>query len=833
MVLREETYTVLAYQVPLTISFPITLIVPTFWGCKGKNILIDSKRLSAFFLQNIVLVTRKLVFVKKSKSLNRKIYLCSPNKNTVTNLLEQLNPPQQDAVKTIQGPVMVIAGAGSGKTRALTYRIAYMLQQGIDSFSILALTFTNKAAREMKERVISLVGDREGRNVWMGTFHSVFAKILRVEGHHLGYPSNFTIYDTDDTKQLMRNILKEMNLDVKMYPPSFVLHRISNAKSNLFSAEDYLNNGEIRAADHQAGKPLIGEIFKTYSARLKRANAMDFDDLLFNTNVLLRDFPEVLYKYQHRFKYILVDEYQDTNHAQYLIVKRIAALHENICVVGDDAQSIYAFRGANIQNILSFKSDYPDHKLIRLEQNYRSTQTIVEAANHVIANNKDQIKKKVWTDKEKGEPISLLRATSDNEEGVLVANAIFGHKMAKQLKNKDFVILYRTNAQSRSIEEALRKQSIPYKIYGGLSFYSRKEVKDLLSYFRLVINPQDEEALLRIVNYPARGIGKTTMERVVVAANEQNISIWELINSPQRMPNDVHRGALNKLGEFATMIRSFQAMHDKHINSSIGLVTALKEDDSPEGISRIENIEELLNAIMEFSDQQVDEATGEQTVMRLADFMQDVALLTDADKKEDDDGDYVTMMTIHAAKGLEFPYVFVVGIEENLFPSIQSLGTRAELEEERRLFYVAITRAEQKLTLSYAESRYRWGNLTMCEPSRFLEEIDESLLDKPKKAGYRSGKMEPKSSGSVPQNFKRIEQRSSQPSAAATSGEPFEHSDPDLLQNGMQVLHQKFGKGKIVSLEGAGANKKATVQFAAYGQKQLLLKFAKLKIINE
>jgi DNA helicase-2/ATP-dependent DNA helicase PcrA len=569
---------------------------------------------------------------------------------------------------------------------------------------------------------------------------------------------------------------------------------------------------------------------------------MDFDDLLFNTNVLLRDFPEVLYKYQHRFKYILVDEYQDTNHAQYLIVKRIAALNENICVVGDDAQSIYAFRGANIQNILNFKNDYPDHTLIRLEQNYRSTKIIVDAANHVIENNKDQIKKKVWTDKEQGELISLLRATSDNEEGVLVANAIFEHKMSKQLKNKDFAILYRTNAQSRSIEEALRKQGIPYRIFGGLSFYARKEVKDLLSYFRLVINPLDEEALLRIINYPARGIGKTTIERLIVAANEQEISVWNLINEPSLIPNDINRGAQNKLHDFVNMIRSFQALHEtktafelaKHINSSVGIVAALKEDDSPEGISRIENIEELLNAIMEFSDKQVDEATGEQMGVKLADFMQDIALLTDADKKDPEDDDYVSMMTIHSAKGLEFPYVYVVGIEENLFPSIQSLGTRAELEEERRLFYVAITRAKTKLTLSYAESRYRWGNLSLCEPSRFLEEINEQLIDKPRKAGIRrKATTEDFSKIAEGSKLKSMQQATqhNQSTVAVSSGGDFEASDLEALQNGMEVTHQKFGKGKIISIEGTGANRKATVQFAAYGQKQLLLKFARLKIV--
>lgn len=736
---------------------------------------------------------------------------------------------------------MVIAGAGSGKTRALTFRIAYMLQQGIDAFSIMALTFTNKAANEMKERVTRLIGQTEGRNVWMGTFHSVFARILRMESAYLGYPSSFVIYDTDDSKNVIKAVLKDLNLDPKSYPVSHVLHRISNAKSNLINDDEYINNPEIRDADFKANKPLIGEIYKGYNARLKRANAMDFDDILYYTNVLFRDFPEVLYKYQHRFKYILVDEYQDTNYAQYLIVKRIAALHENLCVVGDDAQSIYAFRGASIQNILNFKNDYPEHLLVRLEQNYRSTKNIVEAANQVIKNNKDQIKKTVWTDKETGDPISLLRATSDNEEGVLVANSIFGYRMSKQLNNKDFAILYRTNAQSRSLEEALRKQGIPYRIYGGTSFYSRKEVKDLLAYFRLVVNPQDEEALLRVINYPIRGIGKTTIERLIVAANEQNISIWDLINEPQNIPLEINRGAISKIVDFVVMIRSFQSLHEKknafelasHINKSVGIIKALKEEDSPESVSRIENIEELLNAIMEFSDKQFDETTGEQNNVRLADFMQDIALLTDQDKKTEND-DVVVLMTIHAAKGLEFPYVYVVGLEENLFPSIMSINTRAELEEERRLFYVAITRAETKLTLSYAESRYRYGNITLCEPSRFLDEISDSLFEQTKKASFKgtsSQSMQSFSTTTTPKpNFKPLRQVVSKPITSTDS--EFQPSDPEAIMPGMTVLHQKFGKGEVLSVEGIGANKKASVLFLASGQKQLILKFAKLKIIE-
>lgn len=770
-------------------------------------------------------------------------YFCDSKYNSVTDLLTQLNDPQKDAVVHTQGPVMIIAGAGAGKTRALTYRIAYLLQEGADPYSILALTFTNKAAREMKERIMGLIGDSEGRNVWMGTFHSVFARILRVEGHHLGYPQNFTIYDTEDTKRLIRSILSELNLDPKVYNPSYILHRISNAKSNLFSASDYLNNPEVQTADAAAGKPLTGEIFKTYNARLKRADAMDFDDLLFNTNLLFRDFPEVLHKYQHRFRFILVDEYQDTNHAQYLIIKRMAALHENITVVGDDAQSIYAFRGANIQNILNFKHDYPDHQLYRLEQNYRSTQTIVNAANGVIAKNKDQIKKTVWTENEEGMPISLLRATSDNEEGTLVANSIFGFKMAKQLPNSHFAILYRTNAQSRSMEEALRRQGIPYRIYGGLSFYSRKEVKDLLSYFRLVINPNDEEALLRVINYPVRGIGKTTIEKLQVLSNEHQCSIMKLISNPDQRLNELNRGTIGKLADFSTMIRSFVAQLDKrnafelaqHITNSVGIVGALKEEDNIESVNRIENIEELLNAIMEYAEREPEAGElGEEGVPQrsLGHFMQEVALLTDADKKDDiEHTDYVSLMTIHAAKGLEFPYVYIVGLEENLFPSIQSLGTRAELEEERRLFYVALTRAQEKVTISYAESRYRWGNLTLSEPSRFIEDIDSKFVESPKRnqADYKQ-----KQSSMFPGKHHTTER----PSASAvtehtSSDEPFEPSEIDALQNGMVVEHQKFGKGKIIQMEGTGANRKATVFFAGIGQKQLLLKFAKLKICEE
>ena len=770
------------------------------------------------------------------------------------DLLNELNEPQREAVTTIEGPVMVIAGAGSGKTRALTYRVAYMIQEGIDPFSIMALTFTNKAAREMKERITQLVNASDARNVWMGTFHSIFARILRIEAEKIGFTQNFSIYDTDDSKALITQILKDLQLDTKMYQPKAVLSRISSAKSSLYSPEDYAKDPEIQETDRKSNKPLMAQLFKLYNDRLHRANAMDFDDILYYTNVLLRDNPDVLYKYQNHFKYILVDEYQDTNFAQYLIVRRLAALFENICVVGDDAQSIYAFRGANIQNILNFKNDYPDYKLIRLEQNYRSTQNIVNASNSVIAHNKDQIKKKVWSDKEVGERIGLIRANSDTEEGTLVANSIFGYKMTRQLANKDFAILYRTNAQSRSMEEALRKQNIPYKIYGGLSFYDRKEIKDLLAYFRVVINPEDEQALLRIINYPARGIGKTTIDRLIVCADEHNASIWRCIAN-NVFPADFNMGTINKIRDFAVMIKSFQSLQEKmnafelakHITNSIGLIKVLKEDDSPEGVSRVENVEELLNAIMEFSDKQVDETTGEAARVDLVQFMEDVALLTDSEmKKEEENPDYVSLMTIHSAKGLEFPYVYVVGMEENLFPGVMSLSTREELEEERRLFYVAVTRAMTKLTLSCAEQRYRYGNLTLSEPSRFIEEIDPALIERPQKAafhgtsslgsGSRFGRTftEPERHG-----FKKIETSAATPTPSPITHNPsptsnpqdFEPSNPDLLQEGMRVMHLKFGMGTVISIDGAGANKKATVKFDSSDTKQLMLKFAKLKIV--
>ncbi len=769
-------------------------------------------------------------------------YFCLLISDSMIEFLKDLNQEQYDAVVAADGPAMVIAGAGSGKTRVLTYRIAYLLANDIDPFNILALTFTNKAAREMKERVMNLVGDSQGRNVWMGTFHSIFARILRIDGDKLGYSSNYTIYDSDDSKRLIRQIIKEKDLDNKIYTASFVAHRISMAKSNLINATDYAANPDIISADDSSKKPLIKEIYAAYEVRLRRSNAMDFDDLLFNTYILFRDFPASLYKYQQKFKYVLVDEYQDTNHAQYLILNKLAALSENICVVGDDAQSIYAFRGAHIGNILNFKNDYPDYKLFKLEQNYRSTKNIVAAANKVITFNRDQIKKTVWTENEEGLQIGMIRATSDNEEGSLVANAIFETKMNNQLPNQDFAILYRTNSQSRSMEEALRKLNIPYRIFSGLSFYSRKEIKDLLSYIRLTINHNDEDALQRSINQPARGIGKTTMEKLVIAADAYKTTLWEVVNRPARFNVKINSGTAAKLGAFATMIKSFAVEVKRKdafevaqlIANSSGLLRLYREEETPEGISRVENIEELLNAIKEFVEKGAEKNEGDLAHQgTLDEFMQDVALLTDADK-DDGDHDKVALMTVHAAKGLEFPHVFIVGLEENLFPSIQSISTRADLEEERRLFYVALTRAMQKVTLSHAESRYRWGQFTITEPSRFLEEIDEELIDKPKKAKvHPQHNFRGSQRSSTPKGMKKIGERSTSKTPSTQSTEAnFESSDPGAFQTGMQVVHPKFGKGKVIAIEGQGPNKKATVFFNAIGKKNLLLRFAKLKIVT-
>ncbi|MCX6273088.1 MAG: UvrD-helicase domain-containing protein [Bacteroidetes bacterium] len=750
------------------------------------------------------------------------------------DIFKDLNEEQKKAVECTDGPVMVIAGAGSGKTRVLTYRVAHLVQKGVEPFQILALTFTNRAANEMKERIISLVENQDAKNVWMGTFHSVFARLLRVDGHLLGFPSTFTIYDNDDSKSLLKTIIKELGLDIKIYNSSYVLHRISMAKSNLITAPEYLEDSELQTYDRHSQKPQIGQIYSIYQNRLFKASAMDFDDLLFFTNVLLRDFPDVLLKYQNRFRYILVDEYQDTNYSQYIIVKRLAARFENLCVVGDDAQSIYGFRGANIQNIFNFKKDYPDFQLFKLEQNYRSTKTIVSAANTVIQNNKEQIFKEIWTDNEEGSLISLLKAASDTEEGILVAHSIFENKMNKQLENSAFAILYRTNAQSRSFEESLRKLNIPYRIYGGLSFYRRKEIKDLISYFRMVVNPSDREALLRIINYPARGIGDTTMEKIEVAAGQQDQSLWEVMNQLHQNSLGINSGILHRIDDFITKINSFRVQLKnrnafelaEHIVFSTGILKDLQEDQTPEGISRAENIQELLNAIRDFVDspRPANEETGElsedQSPRSLDEFLGEVSLLTDLEPEEEKkDKNKVTLMTVHSAKGLEFPYVYVVGLEENLFPSYLSMNSRAELEEERRLFYVAITRARQKLTLAYAMNRYKWGNLTMSQPSRFVDEIDQVCFDLPKKVKMNPGpakKLTPMDSPEKPRPI-------------IDTGD---YLDISSIQIGTMVEHQRFGKGKVLAVEGAGPNKKATVHFSEAGNKQLLLRFAKLRIIE-
>lgn len=752
--------------------------------------------------------------------------------------LQGLNPSQRAAVECVNGPVMIIAGAGSGKTRVITYRVAHLIRKGVDAFNILVLTFTNKAAREMRERITAVVGV-EAKNIWMGTFHSVFAKLLRVEADKIGYPSNFTIYDTDDSKSLLRAILKEMNLDDKLYSANFVYNRISAAKNNLISWQEYQQNDQIQADDFSGGRGQLGKIYETYAVRCFRAGAMDFDDLLFKTNELLKTHPETLYKYQNKFKYLMVDEYQDTNYSQYLIVKRLAAINENICVVGDDAQSIYAFRGANIQNILNFEKDYPDLHVFKLEQNYRSTQNIVNVANSIIANNKDQLKKNVYSEKEHGDKIKVMRAFSDNEEGKMVAEGILQEHANKGIRWNDFAILYRTNAQSRAMEEALRKLNIPYKIYGGLSFYQRKEIKDLIAYFRLTYNPHDEAALKRVINYPKRGIGDTTVDRLIVSANQHQISLWEAATDPAKY---LDGRTANTVSSFITMIQSFQVITQTmsayeaalHIAQHSGLLKDLYEDKSIEGLNRHENIQELLNGIKEFSEREDIEEKG------LDVFLQDIALLTNDDNDKNKDADTVSLMTIHSSKGLEFPHVFVVGLEENLFPSQLSLNSRSDLEEERRLFYVGVTRTEHKLTLSYATSRFKFGTLINCEPSRFLDEIDAKFLELDYSAKPASANPffdDETSSNRNKDTFSKPKAASAPKTTSVlakahipTAG--FAPSDMNKLQAGMEVEHERFGFGKVINLEGNKPDIKATIFFKELGQKQLLLKFAKLRIVE-
>lgn len=746
--------------------------------------------------------------------------------------LDSLNPPQREAVLQTEGPVMIIAGAGSGKTRVLTYRIAHLLEKGVDAHNIMSLTFTNKAAAEMRHRIETLIGP-DARSLWMGTFHSIFSKILRIEAERIGYPNNFTIYDTDDAKSLIRSILKEMQLDDKVYKVGQVLSRISGAKNRLISPAAYARDPYIKEDDAISNKPKMAEIYTEYNRRLFKAGAMDFDDLLFNTNVLFRDCPDVLNKYQQKFHYVMVDEYQDTNMCQYLITKLLASVRENICVVGDDAQSIYAFRGADIQNILNFEKDYPDLKVIKLEQNYRSTGTIVQAANSVIAKNQKQLKKKVWTGNEEGNLIEVLGATSDTEEARMVANTIFEEKMRENWANKDFAILYRTNAQSRSLEEALRRLNIKYRLIGGLSFYQRKEIKDLLAYLRYILNPNDEESLKRIINYPKRGIGDTTLGKIFVLANEQGAELWDVLQYAAAQPG-TKSGALDG---FVTIIKTFQAMATQRdayqlaslVAKETGLLRELYEDKTPEGVSRYENIMELLNAIKEFVD------NPEREDKTLGTFLQEVSLITDADEKSKKDEDAVTLMTIHMAKGLEFKSVFIVGLEETLFPSMM-VSSREDLEEERRLFYVAITRAEKRLRFSYALQRYKFGQITAMEPSRFIKEVDPTFM--------KMSKMAPKPEARDTAPPKRFMDQFGKPGSPSpnpakkiitsthTPSANFVPSSVEELFVGARVEHSKFGFGTIKSMDVAGPEKRATVTFETQGEKVLLLSFAKLMLVN-
>ncbi len=750
--------------------------------------------------------------------------------------------------------MIVIAGAGSGKTRVLTYRIAYLMSEGVDPFNILALTFTNKAAREMKKRIAQIVGASEAKNLWMGTFHSIFAKILRFEADKLGYPSNFTIYDTQDSQSVIRSIIKEMQLDKDIYKYKQVYSRISSYKNSLITVKAYFSNPELQEADAMAKQPRLGDIYHAYVDKCFKAGAMDFDDLLLKTNELLNRFPDVLAKYQDRFRYILVDEYQDTNHSQYLIVKALSDRFQNICVVGDDAQSIYAFRGANINNILNFQKDYDDVKVYRLEQNYRSTKNIVNAANSIIEKNKQRLEKVVWTANDEGNKIRVNRTMTDGDEGRFVAGSIFENAMGQQLKYDSFAVLYRTNAQSRAIEDALRKKDIPYRIYGGLSFYQRKEIKDVLAYLRLILNPKDEEALKRVINYPARGIGQTTVDRLIVAANHYNRSMFEVMKNVDKIDLKINKGTQGKLQNFVTMIESFQVLNQnydafqisEHVTKKTGLVQELKKDGTPEGIARIENIEELLNGIRDFVEVQKEIA---DTTGSLAEFLEDVALATDLDMDKGDDN-RVALMTVHLAKGLEFPYVYIVGLEEDLFPSAMSMNTRAELEEERRLFYVALTRAEKQAYLTYTQSRYRWGKLIDAEPSRFIEEIEEEFMEyltpvtenrfKPLIDTDIFGEVDKSKlrlrkpvSGSPPKGPTEAQLRKLRrlKPVSSSSDKNYDAAESNLSE-GTLVEHVRFGKGKIMKIEGVGADTKAEILFENGGLKKLLLRFAKLNVLD-
>ncbi len=759
-----------------------------------------------------------------------------------SNYLNELNESQKQAVINSEGPSLVIAGAGAGKTRVLTYRIVHLLDKGVPAGKILALTFTNKAAKEMKERITRIVSPEVARYLWMGTFHSIFAKILRMEGDKLGYKSNFTIYDSSDSKSLIRSIIKELNLDDNIYKPGAIASRISSSKNNLVTANMYAADSSLQEYDRASRMPLLADIYRTYAARCFKANAMDFDDLLLNTNILFRDFPAVLASYQSRFNYVLVDEYQDTNYSQYLIVKKLAATHHNICVVGDDAQSIYSFRGARIENILEFKNDYTDYQLYKLEQNYRSTQIIVNAANTIIANNETQIQKNVVSMNEQGEKIQVFQAVTDSEEGFNVASDIFEKKFSQQLNWSDFAILYRTNAQSRIFEETLRRKNIPYKIYGGLSFYERKEIKDVLSYFRMVINPEDEEALKRSINYPKRGIGDTSIQKIFELSASLNITAWSILGDAGKYPDHFNQGTAKKLKLYADVINNLRLNSDstdaftkaREIAMGSGIMRELKEGKSPEEVSRYENLEELLNAIKVFTESA--ETNGEPATLEA--YMANVALLTDQDTENDEDRNKITLMTMHSAKGLEFKHVYIVGMEDTLFPSPMSSGSARELEEERRLFYVAVTRAEKQATLSYALNRYKWGNLERCSPSRFLKEIDQKYLQYPQTGGKPFNSNNQKSDKPIiireePKSYLREDKlkKISKAVPSAASGEVFAASDASLFSEGDSVQHERFGNGVIISIEGQPPNTTATVEFEKEGSKKLLLRFAKLKKI--
>jgi DNA helicase-2/ATP-dependent DNA helicase PcrA len=772
--------------------------------------------------------------------------------------LKELNSAQYEAVVNTEGPALVIAGAGSGKTRVLTYRVAYLISKGVNPGQIICLTFTNKAAREMSERIAVVVGEERAKHVWMGTFHSIFAKILRIESEFLGYPSSYTIYDTLDSKSLIKSIIKEMNLDDQRYKPGEVLGRISWAKNNLVTPQAYKAHPQITSNDQITRRPQLGEIYQTYCMRCKKSGAMDFDDLLLNTNILFRDFPQILAKYQDRFRYMLVDEYQDTNHSQYLIVNKLAAHHHNVCVVGDDAQSIYSFRGARIENILNFRKDYADHQLFKLEQNYRSTRTIVDAANSLIAKNSGQIKKNVWSDNEAGQKIKVVRCVTDIEEGFFVSNNILDCSLSEQQLYSDFAILYRTNAQSRIFEEALRKRNIPYRVYGGVSFYQRKEIKDMLAYLRMAVNQQDDEALKRVINYPARGIGDTTMEKLEEYASRTEKSIMQAIVDATAEETGLNKGTLTKLHAFYDMIIGF-SLKVKELNAfeaatHIATTTGIKKDlyngNTPEERSRYENLEELLNGIKDFTETSINENQPSQ----MADYLENVALITDFDNDKSDDHNKVTIMTMHSAKGLEFNNVYIVGVEEELFPSRMSFESPEDMEEERRLFYVAITRAKKRVSISFAQNRYRWGTPTTCQPSRFLRDIDHKFLDLPpdpivktttnnyddennwdndfhNKSKYNQPvtRMPQKPHTSLPGGIppRKVISPAKQPSA------DFKPDNPDLIQSGMKVEHATFGTGKILNIEGMAPNRKATVFFQETSEeKQLLLKFAKLKILK-